>query len=110
MRRTILRLRLFPFRLQLLFGAIAAIGDAARHELARDLVIQRVALGLAERTFIPLETEPAEIVEDHLFRFARRARDIGVFDAKNEFALVALREKPVEDRCARTADMEMSGG
>src|SRR5205814_148345 len=105
-----LRFRLFPLGLELLLGAIAAIRDAARQERARDLVIERVALRLAKGTFIPMQTEPSEIIEDHLLRFARRARDIGVLDAKNEDPLVALREKPVEDRSACAADVEVPGG
>ena len=108
MRRAILRFGLFPLGLQLLLGAIAAIRDAARQELARDLVIQRVALRLAKGTFIPLQAQPSEIVKDHLLRLARRARDIGVLDAKNERAFVMLREQPVEDRGARAADVKMA--
>src|SRR6266704_6068292 len=73
MRRPILRLGLFPFRLQLLFRAIASIRDAARQQFARNRVIELGALGLAKRTLIPLQSEPAKIIEDHRFRFARRA-------------------------------------
>ena len=106
--RTTLLLRLLALFLQLLFRAVAAIRDAAREQLLRNFVIEPGALGLPEWSLIPLQSEPAEIFEDHLFRFAGRARDIGVLDAKNERAFVMLREQPVEDRSASAAAMKMA--
>src|SRR4029077_13298014 len=105
-----LLLRLFALRLQLFLGAVAAISDAAIEKLARDPVVKLGPLRLAERTFVPIQTEPAKILEHHLFRLARGARHVRVFDAQNEFALVMPREEPVENRGARAADVQMPGG
>src|SRR5438046_2357689 len=59
-------------------------------------------------TFLPIEREPAQIAEHHLFRFARRTRLIGVFDAQDERAAVPLREKPIENRGAHATNVKMS--
>ena len=54
-RRTILLLRLLPLFFELLLRAVAAIGDALFEKLIGDRAIQRGALRLSERAFIPLQ-------------------------------------------------------
>src|SRR5262249_55932091 len=108
-RRTILLLRLFPLRFQLLLGAIAAIGGVAVEQIARDLVIELRALRLTKRALVPLQAEPLQIFEHHRLRLARGAGDVGVFDSQNEGALVMPGEEPVEDRRARAADVKVTG-
>src|SRR5712691_6374137 len=47
--RTVLFLRLLALGLELLLGAVAAIGNAARQELTRNFAVPLDALGLAVR-------------------------------------------------------------
>src|SRR5207253_9126030 len=98
--------------------AVAAIDETALLELTRSAGVDVDALGLAVRRmrsadvrpFAPVEPQPAQVVEHHRFRLARGARLIRVLDADQERAAVMLREQPVEDRRARTADVQMAGG
>src|SRR5450755_2802942 len=60
------------------------------------------------RTFVPQRAQPVKIFEHHLLVLVRRARLISILDADDERSLMTLREQPVEDGRARTADMEMS--
>src|SRR5207248_5288206 len=116
-RRPRFRLCQFPLRLQPLLAAKASIRNSGGEELLRGGAVNIDALRLpirlvrpaVVRTFIPIESEPAQIVEHHRFRLARRSRLVGVFDANDERATVPLREKPVEDCRARAADVEIAG-
>ena len=60
--------------------------------------------------FVPVEAEPAQILEDARLRLARRALGVGVLDAQDERAVLAVREQPVEQRGARVADVQVAGG
>src|SRR5437773_12510609 len=62
------------------------------------------------RTFIPIETEPAQSFIDRGSGFFGIARSIGVLDAQNEFAVVMSREEPIEKSGARAADVEIASG
>jgi len=46
----------------------------------------------------------------HMDHVLRRAFDIGIFDAEHEDAAKAAGKEPVEERCARAADVEIAGG
>ena len=70
----------------------------------RVIGIRLHALGLPIRTvvaprfhaFVPLKPHPSQIVEDRLLRLARRALEIGVFDAQDKGAVLPAGEQPVE--------------
>jgi hypothetical protein len=62
------------------------------------------------RTFIPIETEPAQSFIDRGSGFFSIARSIGVLDAQNEFALVMSREEPIEKGRTCAADVEIASG
>ena len=76
------------------------------------------ALGLAVRParaadvgpFVPVEAEPAQVLENALLGLPGRALGVGVLDAQDEGAVVAAREQPVEERGARVADVQLPGG
>jgi len=101
--------RLLPARLELLGGAVAAIRVTGRHQLLGARPIQVVARALEERALVPVETHPAEAVDDRLDRLGRRALAVRVLDAEHERAAAAAGEQPVEQRRARVAHMELAG-
>ena len=61
------------------------------------------------RAFVPIETKPAQAVEDAGDHFVRRALDIGVFDAEDEHTTMAPDVQPVEERRAGAADVQVAG-
>jgi hypothetical protein len=61
------------------------------------------------RPLVPVEAEPAQAVEDPFDHLVRRALDVGVFDAQDEHAAEPPREKPVEKRGTRAADVQVAG-
>ena len=61
-------------------------------------------------TFIPIESEPAQAVEDDVHGFLAVPRGVSVFDAQNERAAGVAGVKPVEQRSARAADVQVTGG
>jgi hypothetical protein len=63
-----------------------------------------------ERTFIPVQAEPAEAVEDDFHGRLRVARGVGVLDAQDEGATRVAGIEPVEERGAGAADVEKAGG
>ncbi len=63
-----------------------------------------------QRTLVPFEPEPAEPVVDCLHGFGCVAGLIGILDPQDKRAPDVLREKPVEERGPRTADVEEAGG
>ena len=104
--------------LELLRRAEAVVGVAAGEQL----VGVRTYRGAAARTggtgppraadvrpLVPVEAEPAQILEDALLGLLGRALGVGVLDAEDERAVVAAREQPVEERRARVADVQLAG-
>ena len=47
------------------------------------------AVGLEERAFVPIDTQPAQADEDALDHLRRGALKVGVLDAENERAAVS---------------------
>jgi hypothetical protein len=60
------------------------------------------------RPLVPVEAEPAEILEDAVLGLARRALGIGVLDTEDERAVLAVRDQPVEERRTRVAHMKLT--
>src|SRR4051812_2402828 len=104
-------------RLELLRGAEAIVGMPAGEQLVCVRRIEMQPLRLPVRSItaadvwslVPLEAEPAEIVEDALLRRLRRALRVGILDAQDERAVVTPREQPVEERRTRIADVKLPG-
>ena len=59
-------------------------------------------------TFVPIESEPSQRIDDHAFRRARAARNVGVFDAENELAALTAREDLIDQRDIGGADMRIA--
>ena len=111
-------LRRVALRFQLFRRAVAVVRAALRDEARRHRAIAIEPLGLKVRTvraadlraLVPVETEPAQAVENALDHVRRRALDVGVLDAQDEDAAVPAREEPVEERGAGAADVQVAGG
>src|SRR5690606_3228688 len=59
---------------------------------------------------VPVDTEPREAVEDYPRVCVGAALAVGVLDAQQERSARFPREQPVEQRRARTTDVEVPGG
>ena len=116
-RRQIVRERLFALGVELLGRAEAVVRAPFLDEHARARLIFPEPLGRSVRPhrsadlrpLIPVQAEPAQILEDHRVGVGRRALDVGVFDAKDERAVLPARQQPVEERCADVADVQVPG-
>src|SRR5262249_25935031 len=113
-RRAPGRERLLALRLELRGRAEARVRCAGALQFLRVRLIQVQPLRLAIRPMsaarvgplIPVEAEPAKVLENRLLRFARGALGVGVLDAQDEGSALAARQQPVEERRARVADVE----
>src|SRR5205085_992118 len=67
------------------------------------------AIGAAHiRPFIPMQTEPAEAIEDWLQSFGDVALLVRIVDAQDELPTMPPGKEPVKERCAHAADMEIA--
>ena len=104
--------------LELLGGAVAGIGVPGLDKPARDVGVDVHALGLAVGavgsadlgTFVPVQAQPAQGVEQHEVGVLGVALGVGVLDAEDEGAAVVACEGPVEERGARHADVGIARG
>src|SRR5260370_17420644 len=62
------------------------------------------------RTFVPIQPQPLEILQQLSFVARLTAFDVGVFDAKYERTVLLPRKKPVEERRSNIPDVELPGG
>ena len=103
--------------LELLRRAIAAVRERGDQQRFRVTPVVVAALGLKVRaviatdlgTFIPIEPEPPQPIEDRRDRGVGRARRVGVLDPQHERAAVGPREQPVVEGRARTPDVKKPG-
>ena len=61
-------------------------------------------------SFVRLDAGPQKAGQDIFFGFRRKTRLIGILDAKHENALVLAREKVIEKRRSKSAQVQGSGG
>src|SRR6267142_2112628 len=97
-------------RVELFLGRPATVGLPLLDQSVGDFLVASEPLHLKERTFVPVEPEPAHGVENRLHRSVGGALEVGVLDAQDEFAAVFLRVRPGEERGAGSADVEVAGG
>src|SRR5690349_15364115 len=62
------------------------------------------------RALVPVQAEPAQIAQDRRVGVGRGALDVGILDAEDERPMMAAGEQPVEQRGARVADVQLTGG
>ena len=117
LRLRVLRLQRLALRVELLLGAVAAVGGARGDELLGELLVDRQPLhlpvgadGAADvRALVPVEAEPVHVAEDDRLVLGRAPLVIGVLDAEDERAARLARPEPVEERRAHAADVEVAG-
>ncbi len=103
---------------ELVLGAVAAVGVAGVEQLLRDVLVQVHALRLTVRrvraadlgALVPVEAQPAHRVEQLGVRLLGVAGRVGVLDAEDQSALVVLGERPVEQGGAHQAHVRVTGG
>jgi poly(3-hydroxybutyrate) depolymerase len=61
------------------------------------------------RTFVPVETQPSEPVEDRLQRRIDISGLVGIVDTENELTGMVPGEQPVKQGCPDTTDVKVSG-
>jgi hypothetical protein len=73
----------------------------------------RMAVGTGElehRVGVAAQAQPVEAVEDRVDRGIRRAGAVGVLDTQKIGPAMVTGIEPVEQGCARAADMQETGG
>ena len=71
----------------------------------RRLEVALRAIALADRALVPLDPEPAQVVEDRLLAPGQVPGEVGVVDAQQH----PVAEPPVRDRAERVADVQRAG-
>jgi hypothetical protein len=106
--------------LQFFRSVESIIGMALADQLLSILLIESFRLALAltigaigagkKRTFVGVESAPGEAIEDIFFCAGYIAGLVGVFDTKDEIALVLAGEKIVVKDCPYSSQVKASGG
>ena len=68
------------------------------------------AFALEQRTFVPIDAEPSQLVEDDIDQLRSISVAVGVFDAEHERAARRPGKEPIEERSTRTTDMQKPRG
>ena len=90
--------------------ASIVIREAPTHQAFGRLPIQIETLRLVVRAFVPVKPKPRHRFEDAARHVFARALDVGIFDAKDESAIVLPRKQPVDERRPGTPDVQVPGG
>ena len=99
-----------PHLRELGLGGIAAVGLAGIQELLDGGAMLSDALALDHRGAIPGQPQPLQALQDVVGEGLLAALLVGVLDAQQELATVALGEQPVEHRRTGRADVQRAGG
>ena len=99
-------------------GAEAVVGPVVVHQLLGVRLVEMEPLGLPVRTvgaadvrpLVPVESEPAKVLENGGLGLARRPFGIGVLNPQDEGAALSARQQPVEERRASVPDVQETGG
>ena len=94
----------------LLGGGETLVGLALVEKRAGHLGVTVGARLLADRLAVVVEPEPGQPVADGLRRLGRRPGAVGVLDPQQEPPAAAAGVEPVEQRRARSADMQKARG
>ena len=65
---------------------------------------------LLPRSFIPIDTKPAESIEDRLQRLSDVAALVGIVNTQNELSAMFFGEQIIKESGADSADMKIAGG
>src|SRR5262249_10451336 len=109
--------RRLSLRVQLRHPAEAAVRVPGIQQLGGVRAVHERPLGLPVGStgsadigpLVPIQTEPAQVLKNRRFRFGAGAIDVGILDAEDERTTMPARQKPVEQRRARAAHMQLPG-
>src|SRR5579883_119320 len=101
-----------------IFRAKAWIGLSLFNQPLGVLLIQLHAIGLTiggvraslVRSFVPIEPKPAKVLVDLLFKARFTALDVCIFDAQYHDPIFLAGNKPVKQRCAGVAYVQLTCG
>jgi hypothetical protein len=88
--------------------AIAGKGSATGEQTLGRFLVERKALRLKKRPFVPLDSQPLQASENSIDKLGTVALYVSVFDAQDECTAFVSRKKPIEQRGSCTADMEIA--
>lgn len=106
---TALILRLLAASGEFFLRQVTAVGVAAFQHLRSNFGVTVRAGELEDRCFVASKAQPGQAVEDGVDCRLSRTGTVGVLDTKQVFPAMVPRKKPVEQRRAGAADMEVSG-
>ena len=114
----LLSLKLFAFGIKSLWLVEGVVSPALADELFGILAVHGFAVALAVRavgtsdmdTFVELDAEPCEGLDDVVFGAWHEAGLVGILDAENHLAAILFGEQVVIQCGAHTADVKRSGG
>ena len=101
---------LFPFGIQFFLCAEAFVGMSRCQKPIRGFPVRINKTGLEIGSFVPVQTQPLQPVQDTVDGVFRGSLKIRIFNAKDEFSAGLPGVQIVENGGARTADMKISGG
>src|SRR5262249_8781037 len=87
----------------------AGIDELAPFQVREGGLVYREPIRLHDRPFVPVEPEPAEVVEDLLGRLRLHARRVDVFDAEEQLRVLFPSGEPGEEIGASIAEMLLAG-
>ena len=89
---------------------VAVIGMPLRKQLLGDFPVPGRARELVDRLAVPADAEPAQAVENGVDGGLGGAFPVGILDSEQHLAAAAAGVKPIEERGARAANMQKTGG
>ena len=89
--------------------AVAGVGATGGLELRERRGVVGAARRLHDDVAVPVETEPAQVVEDPGGELGAAAGGVRVLDAQQETPGATARQQPVEERGARVAEVQFAG-
>ena len=108
--RALFSLRCGAARGQLVLGQVAAIGMARFKQLMRDGGVSFRAGKLEHRRLVAIKAQPRQSIENRVNGRFGRTLTVGILNPQQITAAMMAREKPVEQRGARAANMQIARG
>ena len=91
-------------------GGEVAVGEPPLQKLQRALPMTFGAMRLEDRFLVPVQSQPAQSIQELGDVLGAAAAPVGVLNAQQKGPALAARQKPVEERGAGATDMQRPGG
>src|SRR5690242_1669530 len=98
------------FGLEFFRRAEAPVGVPRLLELRRQRAVTVKPIGLVERAFVPIESQPFQAFENRRCQLRLGTVDVGILNPQDEDAVHPPREQPVVESGPRSADVQVTGG